>query len=127
MLQLTDSRAIFLYDLMITALGGGVQYWATVDQCDEGGSPEQARRASARLTCEDPNDAARTARFTVTPQLLEKGITTLLTARQERPADSYWKRGFCVANLTDGQDGDYDAADADDILQAALFGVIVFG
>lgn len=113
-------------------LGSGALSWswwqsATVAGAD---TPEWA----ATLTCEDGNGGTKT--MTVNHALVLKTARyvvanvgkTLRTPRgSEYPAWSRQLERECWNLLTDPDDSDLDACVADELLQLAMFGEVVFG
>lgn len=118
----SDARAQFLSDVLSTAVEGGVQYWAEVlsyawnDQ-------EVGRQANASATLTDKEEDDGKV-FTVTLDTIAKGWGlyqgTSISGRE------YGKQAQ-LANRTNGEDGDFDADIADQIVQLGLFGEVVYG
>lgn len=54
------------------------------------------------------------------------GIDVPVEQRKPLADDAYWRQ-FLAAEATHGQEGDYDAMVADNIVQFGLFGKLVFG
>lgn len=106
----SPARTQFLTDVFTTAFEGGINYWASVRVFRW--EDEQ------RGVLLDEEDDGR--EWTITLDTIARGIT-VLTAVDRLPA------AFKLANRTNGADGDFDADDADRILQAGLFGQVVYG
>lgn len=111
------ARTEFLTGILSTAAEGGINYWAGVGAYKWDG-PATLRRIELVELEEDPNDPKH--QHTVTLDTIERGLGLL---RQVAPA----KKDLFLADQTDGQCGDFDAADADAIVQVALFGELVYG
>jgi hypothetical protein len=111
-------RVEFLSDVLTTAVEGGIQYWADVLIYEVG--PE----TYATIADED-------GEYNITIDTIAHGISVLTTGENRGHSFTmsgmdYWKQ-FLLANRTNGEDGDYDADIADNILQAGIFGRIVYG
>lgn len=125
----------FLSDVFITALEGGINYWAWVDEYQHSGDTPHANIM-------DGEDDAKP--YTVTPHTVLLGIAAILSARAPYynpnapdPAQrtqcgdmKYLTKGLAdtVRSAVIEQDaGEIDASAADCIVQAALFGEIRYG
>jgi hypothetical protein len=120
----TPERTEFLKDLIITAVEGGIGYWAEVRRYNPDEGTVEVRPQDECAT-EDPNPWR-----TVTVATIAKGI-----GRIDRGDCTFggepWAFGkshgrVMVASRANDA-GLLDADDADNILQAALFGDIVYG
>lgn len=152
---LSVGRKKFLHEVFNTALEGGIQYWANVDEYHwhhPGGWDEDidgfyATVLSAELDLEDPNDNGwgidgLPSTLRIDLDVVDRG--TNLFARhcrgeinshgidvpeeQRKPLadDAYWRQ-FLAAEATHGREGGYDAMVADSIIQFGLFGSLVYG
>lgn len=113
----TAERESFLRDVLLTAIQG-CHYWAEV---------EEYNYEEGRGTLLDNEGDPHTFNL----DTIAKGIGVLTTGENADRAFSmcgmdYWKQ-FKLANRTNGVDGDYDSDIADNVLQAGLFGEIVYG
>lgn len=118
--QRSEARTEFLTYVLVTAVEGGINYWASVS----GYHPEDADPSRIGVTVHDElsDDAYR-----VTLDTIAKGISVLKDKDKFPFAHrGYWLQ-FWLADRTNGDDGDYDAGIADCILQAGLFGEVVYG
>jgi hypothetical protein len=105
-----ENREQFLKDVLTTAVEGGIQYWANVriyhpdrvELDDDGGNPH-----------------------TVTTKTISHGISLARrVGLKSLSGDDYVKEWWLADN---GEDGDYDADIADQILQLGLFEKVVYG
>lgn len=129
--QRTDERKQFLTDVLTTAVEGGINYWAAVS-----GYRWDVPLGEARVDVwesEEADDDFGThwpsdyVPKHVTIDTIAHGIAVLTEQRKDAQPGSYWRSGFLAANRTNGDEGDYDAGIADDILQAGIFGEVVYG
>lgn len=124
MTQRTPEREQFLKDVLITAVEGGINYWAAVSEYE----PEKG----TVTVWEDVDDDGTFGKaHLVTIDTIAHGIQVLTTGENAGKAfcmgsAEYWKQ-FLLANRTNSEDGDYDADIADNVLQAGLFDSIVYG
>lgn len=122
----TDKRKEFLTDLLTTAVEGGINYWAGVIRykwdTDTGTALGEAfvdLYETEEAYDKKPEDIEV---FHVTIDTIAHGIGILREKHAHYPPKAFWE-----ADRTNGEDGDYDAGDADAILQAGLFGEVVYG
>lgn len=130
MTKRSRERAQFLADVLTTAVEGGIGYWSAVSEY--------------RWDLEDPADTSvvvheydddlgingdyKEEGVRVDLDLIAKGIGILKRSGGVGSAfqSDYWKQ-FLLADRTNGEDGDYDAGTADCIVQAGMFGEVVYG
>lgn len=121
----SPKRTEFLKDVLITAVEGGINYWAQVSNYD----PD-----AGTVTVWESEEAIRDggdiypdtySPHRVTIDTIAHGIAVLLEQRKGHDPKNYWHQ-FVIANRTNSEDGDYDAGIADDILQAGIFGSVVY-
>lgn len=109
------------HDLFITACEGGVNYWSQVNDYHWGyGDVEDLDGFSAYLVDhEDDEQVWVLDRATIT-----KGWRLATTTFRDTIS---WSTGKPPVVWTPDSDWDYDAGDADAIVQIALFGEVVYG
>lgn len=113
----TDERATFLADIIIAAVEGGTGYWASVSAYKWTLGPELT---TATLHPEDEPDTSHV----VTLDTIAHGIAVI--RREEHLARVDIRTAILQADrYSDAGDIDADAADV--IVQAALFGELVYG
>lgn len=131
----TPEREQFLADVLTTAVEGGINDWAYVSEYQHEYTPVPVAETHAIVHEVDPSDveeddegyAVRGLRVDI--DTIAKGIGVIKGF--DNPPNyfgdggSYWKQ-FLLADRTNGDDGDYDAIVADWIVQAGLFGTIVY-
>lgn len=121
------------FDLMCTAIEGGINYWADVGKrtraLREGETiPDytsfEADVQDGPVSCDHPDiEAAEIGRFTIDPGMIRDGIRRLLApGAQISPAI----RNDVLLLAADPEHGP-DADSADAIVQFAVFGELVFG
>jgi hypothetical protein len=128
--QRSDERNQFLTDVLTTAVEGGINYWAAVSgyQWDVPLGQAHVDVWETEETDDDYGTHWPDTYFPhrVTVDTIAKGIGILVAERKGHSPASYWHQ-FVLANRTNGEEGDYDAGIADDILQAGIFGKVVYG
>lgn len=118
-------RNEFLFDVFVTAIEGGVNYWARVSDYRCKGHDNDGA-FSAKLNPAEPDDFDAQV---VDIDVISKGIGLFVKWMGTPPVfgpDHYFHQ-FVAANRTNGDDGDYDAEVADMIVQFGLFGEVVYG
>lgn len=134
----SPEREQFLADILTTAVEGGINYWAQVSEYKHEHSGVPVAETFAVVHEVDPDEgieededgyAVRGLRVTI--DTIAHGIQVLTTGENAGKSFTvsgadYWKQ-FLLSNRTNGEDGDYDADIADNILQAGLFGEVVYG
>lgn len=120
----SPEREQFLADVLTTAVEGGIQYWSTVEEYRNEYSVPVAETYAVII--DDDGDEHR-----ITIDTIAHGIQVLTTGENTGKAFSmcgmdYWKQ-FLLANRTNSEDGDYDADIADNIVQAGLYGEVIYG
>lgn len=112
------SREELLFNIVITAVEGGVNYWADVRNykwCDEPG------KWAAQAVLIDYEDDKRHG---LTFDVIEKGLALICKPGFQLRKDIL--SSILVANRTNDA-GDIDSEAADCIVQAGLFGEIIYG
>lgn len=120
-------REQFLKDILITAIESGyegVGYWAVHRDYDhEAGTVTLLDREDDNFGEEDGQD-----HYDITIETIATGLRRLLDG-----SIPFFPSGYSgldqlrLADRTNGEDGDYDADVADAIVQAGIFGKLVFG
>lgn len=114
----THERNLFLQDVLITAVEGGTGYWAACSGYFwDDDSPEDAR---VTLHPEDVQDE----NHLVTVETIAKGIALI---RTNTVLLNSTLRKWIVEADRENDAGMIDADGADVIVQAALFGEIIYG
>lgn len=120
----TPEREEFLADILTTAVEGGINSWAEVTEYKWEGL---AHRDYFAVIVDAEDDDFPPTKITI--HTIAKGIDVIkgLDYQPNYFGDggSYW-RTFLEAYRTNGEDGDYDAIVADWIVQAGIFGEIVY-
>ncbi len=115
-------RRQWLQDVFVTALEGGIGYWS---ECEE---------YHWDVDLDDPTDGFfavvydiedENARYVITEGTIDLGLERLREGKVGLGA--YLLGPLMVADLTNGQEGDIDADGADAVVQAGLFGELVYG
>lgn len=127
-------REVFLGDILATAVEGGINDWAAVTRWqweDLGAENWVADIVDANAEDGDEPDFEP---VTINTDTIAHGIAVIKSWKKDRDfqpnyfgdGGAYW-REFLKADRTNGDDGDYDAIIADWIVQAGIFGEIVYG
>lgn len=131
MAKLTDSRKQFLHDVFTEALEGGINYWAGIAKYRWSlGAPDYAVDLDGFYAV--VQDAESDTEYRVTRATIQKGVATLRQWSREphvegtnRCHPSYTKRILAASAMNDASE--MDASDADIVVQAGLFGEIIYG
>lgn len=128
----TNQRTRMYRDILITAIEGGINYWASVLHYDP--DIDYATHDSGdgihAVIVEDADGAKSqtidTKAIRSAMSKLHKGEGYSLRSHVETP--EWWKKKWRKAyrECADGS-WDFDAADADQIVQVAVFGEVVYG
>lgn len=106
-------------DVFTTAIEGGVNYWARVAEYAWAGDPTKFHAVIADV--EDGDKAYRVDR-----SVIAKGLG-IVAGPAEKSGAGGLARQAARAILALDEDVDYDASDADEIIQAGLFGEVLYG
>lgn len=133
MTRRSDKRAEFLASVMTTAIEGGISYWAEVGNYrwgfsdlgkSDGSKLVEDEQAFANATVWDgEDDEAKPVEVDI--ETIAKGIRLVSDGKVSISNDR--RANVMLANRTNGDDGDIDADIADCILQAGMFGEVVYG
>ncbi len=120
----TDKRSAFLWDVFVTALEGGIGYWSAASEYhiwrSSDGEPDTA---GFFATIEDGEDDGK--EYRIDAAVIARGLGRIV--RGEVEIASSIRGNVMLANATNGDDADLDAIDADCVVQAGLFGEVVYG
>ena len=108
----TTVRTEFLCDVYTCALEGGIGYWSTCTDYRWSSDP----RATVEESSGDPH--------VITLDTIARGVNSIISGKVKTP--DVQRRRIAAAARTDGAEA-VDASDADAIVQAALFGTLVYG
>ena len=117
----SSEREEFLADLLITAVEGGTGYWAQVSNYSH--SPAATAHVTLHEYHEEDDDGV-VPLHEVDLESIEKGLKLYLTFLEGRSDATY--REYMAADWANDA-GDFDAEDADVIVQFAIFGEIKYG
>jgi len=127
----TESRAQFLHDVFVTAIEGGVNYWASVASYHWTlGGPEPLDNCDLegfRAEIIDNEDEGK--RYDVARKVIARGINLIASGKCTyggRVMAPDMVKAYRAINATN-EGGDVDANRADNIVQAGLFGDIRYG
>lgn len=110
------------FDIFTTALEGGIGYWSECSRYrwqNQDGT-ENVKGFEAVVTEFDETNA-----LTINRAVISKGVRMYLSSDEIK----YLHRNPSMTKFlrTRGEDGDFDAGNADIIVQIALFGEVVYG
>lgn len=114
-----ELRAEFLWDIFVTACEGGINYWASFElyHHSHGGIPDH-EGFIARIV-----DTEEVKRYEIQQATIENGLRIVLSGKANLRSDL--KSSIALASMeTDA--GYIDAEAADCIVQAGLFGHILY-
>lgn len=128
-----------LLNVLSTAMEGGVNYWAATSRYvwrERGPKGEVTDSLRMRVDAfavvydaeEEPDEGEEVTRYTIDGASIVRGLARLADMQiQTGPPTSGGTWAEALRLMLAGEDWDYDADDADRIVQAALFGKLVFG
>jgi len=123
-------REKFYLDILTTAVEGGINYWAQVVRY-KWVDPRGGQRADTHAVVIDAEDDDETPkRHDVTLATIRKGINLLRNGggHHIKPAPEWFHKKWRDAYAGCGDASwDFDAGDADCVVQAGLFGEVVYG
>lgn len=122
---MSKARDQLFHDVFVTALAGGINYWASVSDyhwsVNDDGHTEDRQRFKATLSDEvDPGPEMYLNRA-----VIAKGYDLATTSFRDTISWSAEKPPLVVTG--DDHDWDFDAGDADVIVQLGLYGDVVYG
>lgn len=126
---ISAERKQFLHDVFVTALEGGIGYWSQASKyhwsVDADGEQEDLDGFVAIIHewDEDANDYG-SKKLTVNRQVIQSGIRALAD-KSFQVRDDIRKTVLAASAMNDS--GDIDAEIADVIVQAGLFGEVIYG
>lgn len=111
------AREQFIQDLFVTAIEGGIDYWANFQSINKIDKPDDfiGWWYESVHIIDDDGDS-----YVIDKNVIVKGINMIAKRNAERD------KALILANRTNGYDGDFDATDADKIVQFGLFGELVY-
>lgn len=121
-------RDQLMWDIFVTALEGGIDYWAEANQYRI-----WKRAADGTLSCDedhkgfyaDISDIEQGGDYHVNRRIVARGYRFATTTHRH---DIHWSSGQKPPMvITDDTDWDFDASDADAIIQLGLWGEVVYG
>lgn len=115
----------FLFDLFVTALEGGIDYWANIVTYKPGNGDDLDGFYAMIYEDDDPTNVTRIDWFTIYTGLIRVARGDY-NYGGKAPSSNYFQMKVVQA-LFDPDSADFDASDADNIVQVALFNDIVYG
>lgn len=121
----SDERTEFLSDLLLTATSG-ITYWAEVTNTEDLAAKVRAGAAISSITLIDNEESTK---HTINLDDVARGLALLGSAKGNYANSGYaeTEKRLASLNQTNGGDGDYDAFDADAVVQAAIYGEVRYG
>lgn len=111
------AREQFIQDIFVTAIEGGINYWAKYQSVNKVDKPDDYIGwwyDSVHIIDEDGDS------YVIDKNTIVKGINMIVKRNAERD------KALILANRTNGYDGDFDALDADKIVQFGLYGKLEY-
>jgi len=127
-------RGEFLFDVLVSAVEGGIDYWAEIKDYEWGSNegpyklgwslPDGERGSYARATVREADDYEVGSWHDLTPATIECGITRLATGNYRLNPEML----DCITEGSTANDaGNIDSLCADAIVQVALLNELVYG
>jgi hypothetical protein len=127
MARRSEERTRFLKNLLITAVEGGIGYWSYVRRYDyKAGTVEVADNTECEWGDSDEEINAKLEYKPVTYEDMARGINLICSGECKYADNAQYVEYMRKANR-ENDAGTLDAGDADNVLQAALFGEVVYG
>lgn len=122
----TNERKQWLDDVFVTALEGGIGYWSECSEYRWFGPDGEDPTDKFRAVIFDIADAPEPTRYVIDVSVITRGLA-LVTSGKCKGVSGEWVGQLMLADRTNGEDGDIDADGADAVVQAGLFGEVVYG
>ncbi len=126
----SDQRKQFLFDVMVTAAEGGIGYWSQLStyHWQRGGRDDLDgfHMVVHERDEQGSGDAFAEKGRRVDADAIARGLRLFGQYWQDTSKDLYAHQ-LIAADATNGQDGDYDSDLADQVVQFAIFGEIIYG
>lgn len=119
--MITAERARFLSDVLITAVEGGISYWAVTHAYQW--SDENPYSTMADIEDEESDEEPKILSLTI--QIIETAFERITAGSIEGLHDSF--RGQLIAAGQVNDAGLIDSSGADCIVQVGMFGSVVYG
>jgi len=122
----SDERKQFLFDIFVTALEGGVGYWAqsSVYKWTKDGTDNEEDLDNFHSIVTDAEDDEAFEESTINQDTIVKGINKII--KGEVQINDTMRQNITIASIRNDA-GMLDANDADAIVQVGLLGEIMFG
>ncbi|MES2155987.1 MAG: hypothetical protein V4510_12710 [bacterium] len=117
---MSRERDVFLQDLFTTALEGGIGYWSQAETYHWSDEDPTSFYADI-IDNEDDNES-----YHIDRAVIVRGLALCLEGCKYGP-EGRPRADLMLAAATNGEDGDYDSDVADCVVQAGLFGEVVYG
>jgi hypothetical protein len=130
-------RDQFIHDLFVTAVEGGINYWSQTTDYHWHLPLAEGEKALDKLDLrgfyavieETPEDDTRT-KHRINRAVIVRGLKLLASGEATyggKPISPRMQARFAGIDRTNGDGEDYDASDADNVVQVGLFGDVVYG
>lgn len=116
-----SARDQLLFDLFVTALEGGIGYWSECSEYHWMNEDRTEDKRGFRAVIHDEDHK----RYVVNRKVMDKGLMLAATEWRDKLDWSSGDKPPLV--VTVDTDWDYDAGDADMVLQLGLFEDVVYG
>lgn len=128
MTKRSEERTQFLKDLIITAVEGGIGYWSFCRNYDyKAGTVEVAAMDPDDWDGDEDTLDDYLEWHPVTIETMARGINLICSGECKYATRGEYVRFMRKANRENDGAGMLDAGDADNILQAGLFGELIYG
>lgn len=131
-MERTQERKEFLADVFTTAIEGGINYWSQVEEYHWQGTEGRMQDADldgfyAEII--EIGDGYERIPHRIDQAVIVRGLNLLCNNADpiKFAPTGRLLADLLLANRTNGSDGDFDADSADCVVQAGLFGEIVYG
>lgn len=124
----TATRKSFLCDVFTTALEGGIGYWSVAHEYHWAAAAEgieQDLDGFYAIITDEEADPEQHVTLRIDADVIARGLRRIADGEVQISPDI--RAQVMLLNATNGEDGDYDSTTADCVVQAGLFGEVVYG
>jgi hypothetical protein len=130
--KLSPERKEFLHGVFTTALEGGIGYWSQASkyrwsQGDEAQTEDLDGFIAVVHPLNDDESGYVKKGLTVNRAVIQRGLRLIGDRAEKCTVRDDIYRNIVAADRSNGEQGDMDAECADCIVQAGLFGEIIYG
>jgi hypothetical protein len=120
----SENRKQFLFDVFVTAMEGGIGYWAYAEEYHYSNNGTEDLEGFYALVSDCEGDETFPDNSTINQKVIVTGVNKIINDKDVKISETIRKRIAKASMLNDA--GIIDADDADCIVQVGLMGELVF-